>query len=103
MNEIFKKNTPIFVDGIKRNVDIEFINNLVNRDFTYLIDNEKQRIVECLRFLMSGLEVSTALIPLELTPEEYYFNAVKGYLEDDHTVDDLDNLDDDLEVFAYCV
>lgn len=63
--------------------------------------SDKETIANCIGHLIADLECESSLM-YGLKPERYYFNTVASYLNDGHTVYDLNNIEDDAEVFNYC-
>lgn len=93
-------NKIVIKDGKEINFSMEVIELLVNDELYDYSRMDKNIIVDCIGHLVADLDVSD--INEDVSVERYYFDAVKSYLEDDHTVYELDNIEDDAEVFEYC-
>lgn len=90
----------ITINGIKREINLETIRNLVKRRLSEYTEHDQTKVVECTHFLIEDLEVySEDMHGNDF--ETYYTNAVIEYLNDKHAVFDLENLEDSTEVFNY--
>ena len=98
------KSQSCLISEISRALDEKAkLKNTIERlcdNLVKLSDEDKNIIKECLAFLVSDLDITD--IDMRDTPERFYFDAVKAYLEDGHSIQDLDEIEDDSEVFDYC-
>lgn len=98
-----RRNTKtLTIAGQERAVDIALIKALVNELPGYS-EEEKKDIVNCIVFIVPG-EYDEEFVNLMcgLSPEEYYFRAVRDYLRDSHSVKELNDCEDLTVICDYC-
>ena len=90
----------VYKNGEQLVFNMEKVQTFIETELSGYSNADQNIIKECLAFLVSDLDITD--IDMRDTPERFYFDAVKAYLEDGHSIRDLDEIEDDSEVFDYC-
>lgn len=90
----------VYKNGEQLVFNMEKVQTFIETELSGYSNADQNIIKECLAFLVSDLDITD--IDMRDTPERFYFDAVKAYLEDGHSIQDLDEIEDDSEVFDYC-